>query len=365
MIMKKCEVCGAKISRKSKICPYCSEKPNKVSVTAIRTFFLWFILLIVVGSILFSSKSTGGDKIEFSPPEWYFWACYAIPAIVTMSKINSIKKGKSKNTGRVPRKWILLSVITWFILTGMFVFLDEKYFLSEKSDVFVILFVLLPIICALFVLIFPIFKNSSKGTYKKHFMESDKDIAARIIIETEQASISMIQRKAGWSYERSARAMDELEKLGIVSPFDGGTPRKILVLEKNQAEQTILTQTQKGQTISEIDGMEGHQFEYWCADLLRNIGFIKVEVTQGSGDQGVDILAEKDGIKYAIQCKCYSSDLGNKPVQEVNTGKTIYRCQIGAVITNRYFTQGGKEAAEATGVLLWDRDWIQEKLQES
>ena len=55
--------------------------------------------------------------------------------------------------------------------------------------------------------------------------------------------------------------------------------------------------------ISSIDGMEGHDFEYFCADLLRLNGFIEVNVTKGSGDQGVDILAVKDGIKYAVQCK--------------------------------------------------------------
>lgn len=117
--------------------------------------------------------------------------------------------------------------------------------------------------------------------------------------------------------------------------------------------------------LEKIDDMDGHTFEHWCADLLKKAGFQDVEVTQGSGDQGVDILALKDGIKYAIQCKCYSSDLGNKPVQEVNTGKTIYRCQIGAVMTNRYFTAGGKEAAEATGVLLWDRDKLESMLKQA
>lgn len=111
-------------------------------------------------------------------------------------------------------------------------------------------------------------------------------------------------------------------------------------------------------SILEIDYMEGHDFEYWCADLLRKNNFVNVTVTQGSGDQGVDILAEKGGIKYAIQCKCYSKDLGNSPVQEVETGKKIYGCHVGAVMTNRYFTTGAKEAAVATGTLLWDRDWI-------
>lgn len=113
-------------------------------------------------------------------------------------------------------------------------------------------------------------------------------------------------------------------------------------------------------SLSKIDKMDGHTFEHWCAKVLENCGYKNVEVTPGSGDQGVDVLAEKGGIKYAIQCKCYSSDLGNTPIQEVNTGKTIYHCQIGVVMTNRHFTAGAKQAAEATGVLLWDRETIEE-----
>ena len=105
-----------------------------------------------------------------------------------------------------------------------------------------------------------------------------------------------------------------------------------------------------------IDFMSGSEFEEWCSELLRSSGFENVEISAKSGDQGVDILAEKNDITYAIQCKCYSHDLGNTPVQEINTGKIVYNRHIGAVMTNRYFTKGGKEAAAATGVLLWDRD---------
>ncbi len=109
--------------------------------------------------------------------------------------------------------------------------------------------------------------------------------------------------------------------------------------------------------------MSGPEFERWCAGLLENNGFTDIELTSGSGDQGVDVLAEKDGIKYAFQCKCYSSDLGNKPVQEVHAGKYIYQCHVGVVITNRYFTQGAKDAAKATGILLWDRDKLQSMIE--
>ena len=45
----------------------------------------------------------------------------------------------------------------------------------------------------------------------------------------------------------------------------------------------------------DFDLMDGHEFEYYCADLLRKRGFQEVEVTKGSGDYGIDILAERDG----------------------------------------------------------------------
>ena len=116
--------------------------------------------------------------------------------------------------------------------------------------------------------------------------------------------------------------------------------------------------------LSAVDYMDGHDFEYWCADLLRHNGFSNVRVTQGSGDQGVDILAQKDKRQYAIQCKRYSKSLGNRPIQEVNTGKTIYGCTVAAVMTNQYFTKGAVDAARAVGVQLWDRDVLSKMLEQ-
>jgi len=57
--------------------------------------------------------------------------------------------------------------------------------------------------------------------------------------------------------------------------------------------------------------------------------------------------------------------LGNKTVQEVHAGKTIHGCNIAVVMTNNYFTDGGKEAARALGVELWDRDKLEEMLERS
>ena len=120
-------------------------------------------------------------------------------------------------------------------------------------------------------------------------------------------------------------------------------------------EKTVVSEVTN--STPDFDCMEGHDFEYFCADILRQNGYI--DVTRGSGDQGIDILAEKDGIKYGIQCKCYSSDIGNKAVQEAFSGKTFYGCHVAVVLTNRHFTKSAKELADSNHVLLWDREKLE------
>ncbi len=116
---------------------------------------------------------------------------------------------------------------------------------------------------------------------------------------------------------------------------------------------------------NDLDDMDGHDFEYYCADLLRQRGFIDVSVTKGSGDYGIDILAEKDGVTYAIQCKAYASPVGVKAIQEAFAGKEYYDRMVGAVLTNQYFTNPALEAARKLKILLWDRGYLDSMLEES
>lgn len=194
--------------------------------------------------------------------------------------------------------------------------------------------------------------------------------AADAVIDAGVGSVSLLQRKMKLDYSRAAELIDRLEEAGIVGPFREDRPRAVLVskVEALPLLQAAAAPAEPVPTVGVddlalVDLMNGQEFEQWCADLLRQNGYTDVELTAASGDQGVDILAQKDGIRFAIQCKCYSSDIGNSPVQEVTTGKVIYRCQIGAVMTNRYFTTGAKTAAEATGTLLWDRDKLCEMMK--
>lgn len=114
----------------------------------------------------------------------------------------------------------------------------------------------------------------------------------------------------------------------------------------------------------QLDEMEGLDFEYYCAELLKYHGFVDVEVTRGSGDYGIDILAEKDGVTYAIQCKRYHAPVGVKAVQEAYAGRDYYDRMVGCVLTNQYFTQPAVEAAKKLKILLWDRGYLESMMEE-
>jgi restriction system protein len=57
-------------------------------------------------------------------------------------------------------------------------------------------------------------------------------------------------------------------------------------------------------------------YEAYCAKVLRQAGW-NAQTTRATRDQGVDIIAEKDGVRVVLQCKKYSQPVGNKAVQEV------------------------------------------------
>ena len=62
-------------------------------------------------------------------------------------------------------------------------------------------------------------------------LEGDEMLPAAVdvILETGQASVSMLQRRLKLGYARAARIMDEMEERGIVGPFEGSKPRQLLI----------------------------------------------------------------------------------------------------------------------------------------
>ena len=97
-------------------------------------------------------------------------------------------------------------------------------------------------------------------------------------------------------------------------------------------------------------------------DILVANGFEIAESTQNSGDFGVDVIAERDGVVYAIQCKRYHGPVGIDAVQQVYAGRDFYECNVAVVLTNSYFSRAAQRLADKIGVVLWDRDMFKELL---
>jgi HJR/Mrr/RecB family endonuclease len=133
----------------------------------------------------------------------------------------------------------------------------------------------------------------------------------------------------------------------------------IVTASQRKAEQVRALQ------LSDIDSMtDGHSFERYIAKLMAARGY-KAEVTKGSGDLGVDVIAHGPNVRYAIQCKISSKQaISRRGISDVVAALTHYRCTHAMVITNNYFTPDAKKLAESTGCVLVDRDhlasWIHE-----
>ncbi|MDR3754909.1 MAG: restriction endonuclease [Terracidiphilus sp.] len=100
------------------------------------------------------------------------------------------------------------------------------------------------------------------------------------------------------------------------------------------------------------DSMTPIQFEHFCANELRQVGW-NAHVTKQSGDQGVDVVAEMDHLRVVIQCKLYyGQPVGNKAVQEAVAGRGHERATHSAVVTNNEYTLAAKQLASTNGIFL-------------
>ena len=63
--------------------------------------------------------------------------------------------------------------------------------------------------------------------------------AARMIVEYQQGSTSLIQRKFSIGYNRAGRIIDQLESAGIVGPYEGSKARQVMIKDLLSLEQYL------------------------------------------------------------------------------------------------------------------------------
>ncbi len=114
----------------------------------------------------------------------------------------------------------------------------------------------------------------------------------------------------------------------------------------------IIDRYRPAEPSEEIDDlMTGREFELYCQRILQEAEW-HAALTPGSGDQGADIIAEKNGRRVVIQCKFYNGSVGNRAVQEAYAAAAFQDAPHAVVVTNSIFTKSAHQLAHKNTVLL-------------
>ena len=124
-------------------------------------------------------------------------------------------------------------------------------------------------------------------------------------------------------------------------------------LSKKQREQEQWQRRYGMKQAAELRQLSGTEFEQYLTGLFHQHGY-QVELTPISGDYGADLLLSKQGLRIAVQAKCYTGSVGVSAVQEALSGMAYYQCHSAWVITTGTYTTNAVELARKSKVRLLD-----------
>lgn len=161
---------------------------------------------------------------------------------------------------------------------------------------------------------------------------------------------------SGWTqhaeYFISNVALPTIQEKGLPIRFSKG---ECLDLLNDEITADIAADQKIPLALAEV--VTGVDYEIFVAEILRSAGW-SVHMTPASGDHGADIIATRDLVRIAIQCKLYSSPVGNGSVQEVYSAKDFYGCDAGIVVSNADYTKAARKAATNLNVDLVHHDTL-------
>ena len=155
---------------------------------------------------------------------------------------------------------------------------------------------------------------------------------------------------------QEAKAVDEKEVIKVVKEKD----KKATGDQEEKNDESIASSiveeelTWKEELIEILQGMKPASFERLCQRLLRESGFVQVEVTGKSGDGGIDgkgiiKIGGLISFKVIFQCKRYKGSVDPSAVRDF-LGTMIGRADKGLFITTGRFTGSARKEAQRDGV---------------
>lgn len=74
-----------------------------------------------------------------------------------------------------------------------------------------------------------------------------------------------------------------------------------------------------------------------------------------TGDFGVDLIATRDGVRTAVQCKRAARAVNGAAIQQVVAGAAVHDCSTTMVVSNHRYTRAAEQLAEVHDCVLVDR----------
>jgi restriction system protein len=174
-----------------------------------------------------------------------------------------------------------------------------------------------------------------------------------------QARADMIRNEIfldelGRTPEEHARAVAETAGImeGVAAERIRREEQRIRLQE--QAKEQRRRRDQQLAESAAIDLMTGTEFENYVAARLRLAGWT-VSMTAATGDFGVDVIAERNGERVAVQCKRLGKVVGVGAVQQVVAGAMHHKCTRRLVVSNREFTRAAMQLARTHSCQLVGR----------
>ncbi len=171
---------------------------------------------------------------------------------------------------------------------------------------------------------------------------------------------SLEKFKEAWKQTGSQKNLIGIGIAGVLIILIG---YKILIYIKPKFQERKRTKRLRALELSGVDNMNAVEFTNYIGELFANRGF-KVETPQGTFNLSVDLIAEKNKVKYAVQLKQQSSSVLKPVLNEIEREKHRYSCSRGMIITNDYFTEDATEFAKSKGTVLIDRDTLAEWIKD-
>ena len=111
--------------------------------------------------------------------------------------------------------------------------------------------------------------------------------------------------------------------------------------------------------IDKLQKMSGLEFEEFVAGLFRARGYA-VEITQGTGDHGIDLLMRKDKQFIAVQCKRWNAPVGESVIRDFLGSIIGIGANLGYVVASSTFTSRAYSFAQEKPIKLIDLDGLLE-----